>query len=68
VRDDLRKMGVNNWKEKAQERKPWRGITEQAKTQRVVKLRKKKKKYEAPTTLLLMYPFHTHSYTENVNI
>jgi len=32
VRDDLRKMGVNNWKQKVQERKPWRGITEQAKT------------------------------------
>ena len=31
-RDDLRKMGVNNCKEKAQERKPWRGIIEQAKT------------------------------------
>jgi len=31
VRDDLRKMGVNNWKQKAQERKPWRGIIEQAK-------------------------------------
>jgi len=30
VRDDLRKMGVNNWKQKAQERKPWRGIIEQA--------------------------------------
>jgi len=25
-------MGVNNWKQKAQERKPWRGIFEQAKT------------------------------------
>jgi len=32
VTDDLRKMGVNNWKQKAQERKPWRGIIEQAKT------------------------------------
>ena len=32
VRDDLRKMGVNNWKQKAQERKPWRGIIEQAKS------------------------------------
>ena len=32
VRDDLRKMGINNWKQKAQERKPWSGITEQAKT------------------------------------
>jgi len=32
VRDDLRKMGVNNWKQKAQERKPWRGTIEQAKT------------------------------------
>ena len=32
VREDLRKMGVNNWKQKAQERKPWRGINEQAKT------------------------------------
>jgi len=31
VRDDLRKMGVNNWKQKAQEGKPWRGIIEQAK-------------------------------------
>jgi len=28
VRDDLRKMGVNNWKQKAQERKSWRGIIE----------------------------------------
>jgi len=32
VRDDLRKMRVNNWKQKAEERKPWRGIIEQAKT------------------------------------
>ena len=30
MRDDLSKMGVNNWKQKAQERKPWRGIIEQA--------------------------------------
>jgi len=29
---DLRKMRVNNWKQKAQEMKPWRGIIEQAKT------------------------------------
>ena len=32
MRGDLRKMGVNNFKQKAQERKPWRGIIEQAKT------------------------------------
>jgi len=32
VRDDLRKTGVNNWEQKAQEREPWRGIIEQAKT------------------------------------
>ena len=32
VKDDLRKMGVNNWKQKAQERKSWRGIIKQAKT------------------------------------
>jgi len=32
VRDDLRKIGVNNWRQKAQERKPSRGIIEQAKT------------------------------------
>jgi len=32
VRDDLRKMGANNWKQKAQERKPLRGIIEQAET------------------------------------
>ena len=32
VRDDLRKMGVNNGKQKEQQRKPCRGIIEQAKT------------------------------------
>ena len=32
VRDHLGKMGVNNWKQKTQERKPWRGTIEQAKT------------------------------------
>jgi len=32
VRDDLRKMVVSIWKQEAQERKPWRGIFEQAKT------------------------------------
>jgi len=43
VRDDLRKMRVNNWKQKAQKRKPWRGIIEQAKTHKeVAEMRKKK--------------------------
>jgi len=37
-------MGVNNWKQKAQERKPWRGVTEQAKTHKELELRKKKNK------------------------
>jgi hypothetical protein len=32
VRKDLRKMGVNNWKQMAQERKKWKEIIEQAKT------------------------------------
>jgi len=32
VGDDLRKMGINNWKQKAKEMKLWRGIIEQAKT------------------------------------
>jgi len=32
VRNDLRKMGVKNWKQRAQERKQWNEITEQAKT------------------------------------
>jgi len=32
VRNDLRKMGVKNWKRRAQERKQWNEITEQAKT------------------------------------
>ena len=32
MRDNLRKMEVKNWKQKAQERKPWKGIIEQAKT------------------------------------
>ena len=32
VRNDLRKMGVKNWKQTAQERKQWNEIIEQAKT------------------------------------
>jgi len=32
VRNDLRKMGLKNWKQRAQERKQWNEITEQAKT------------------------------------
>ena len=32
VRNDLRKMGVKNWKQRAQERKKWIEITEQTKT------------------------------------
>jgi len=34
VRNDLRKMGVTNWKQRTQERKKWKGIIEQAKTQK----------------------------------
>ena len=44
MRNDLRKMGVNNWKQTTQERKKWKEIIEQAKTHRVVELKKKKKK------------------------
>jgi hypothetical protein len=45
ARNDLRKMGVKIWKQRAQERKQWKEIIEQAKTQkRVVELKKKKKK------------------------
>ena len=32
VRNDLRKMGVNNWKQTTQESKKWKEIIEQAKT------------------------------------
>jgi hypothetical protein len=32
VRNDLRKMGVKNWKQRAQERKKWKEISEQVKT------------------------------------
>jgi len=32
VRNDLRKMRVNNWKQTTQERKKWKEIIEQAKT------------------------------------
>jgi len=32
ARNDLRKMGVKNWKRRAQERKQWNEITEQVKT------------------------------------
>jgi hypothetical protein len=31
TRNDLRKMGVKNWKQRAQERKQWKEIIEQAK-------------------------------------
>jgi hypothetical protein len=32
ARNDLRKMGVKNWKQRAQERKHWKEIIEQSKT------------------------------------
>ena len=32
VRNDLKKMGVKNWKQRVQERKQWKDIIEQAKT------------------------------------
>jgi hypothetical protein len=32
ARNDLRKMGVKNWKQRVQERKQWKEIIEQAKT------------------------------------
>jgi hypothetical protein len=32
VRNDLRKMGVKNWKQRMQERKQWKEIIEKAKT------------------------------------
>jgi hypothetical protein len=31
-KQNLRKMGVNNWKQRTQERKKWKEIIEQAKT------------------------------------
>jgi hypothetical protein len=37
VRNDLRKIGVKNWKERAQERKQWKEIIEQAKTHKELK-------------------------------
>ena len=41
VRNDLRKMGVKNWKQRAQEGKKWNEITEQAKTHKELKKKKK---------------------------
>jgi hypothetical protein len=32
VRNDLRKMGVTNWKQRTKKRKQWKEIIEQAKT------------------------------------
>jgi hypothetical protein len=32
VRNDMRKMGVSNWKETTQERKKWKEVIEQAET------------------------------------
>jgi hypothetical protein len=34
VRNDLRKMGVTNWKQRTQEREKWKEIIEQAKTRK----------------------------------
>jgi hypothetical protein len=34
VRNDLKKMGVKNWKQRVQERNQWKEIIEQAKTHR----------------------------------
>jgi hypothetical protein len=36
VRNDLRKMGVTIWKQRAQERKQWKEIIEQAKTHKAL--------------------------------
>ena len=32
AKNDLKKMGVNNWKQRVQERKQWKDIIQQAKT------------------------------------
>jgi hypothetical protein len=48
ARNDLKKMGVKNWKQGAQERKQWKEINEQAKTHRVVELKKKNKIRSSP--------------------
>ena len=51
VRNDLRKMGVSNWKQRTQERKQWKEIIEQAKTHKELYSWKKKKsgtEIEAP--------------------
>ena len=42
VRNDLRKMGVNNWKQRTQERKKWKEIIEQGRTHKEQKKKKKK--------------------------
>ena len=42
--NDLRKMGVSNWKQTTQERKKWKEIIEQAKTHKeFLELKKKEK-------------------------
>jgi hypothetical protein len=52
VRKDLRKMRVNNWKQRTQERKKWKEIIEQAKThKRVLELIKKRRR----TTTMIMH-------------
>jgi len=44
VRNDLRKMGVTNWKQRTQERKQWKEIIGQAKIHKELYSWKKKKK------------------------
>ena len=36
VRNDLREMGMNNWKQRMQERKQWKEINDQDKTHKVL--------------------------------
>ena len=44
VRNDLRKMGVANWKQRTQERKQWKEIIEASQnSQRAVELKRRKK-------------------------
>ena len=54
VRNDLRKMGVANWKQRMQERKQWKEIIEQAKTHRVVELKEEGFSHAAYSPILKM--------------
>ena len=63
MRNDLRKMGVTSWKQRTQERKQWKEIIEQAKTQRVVELKEEEEEEEEEELTTVQFNKICYMYT-----